>query len=76
MKLANMKAMIVRCLLALGMVVLAGGCSSDPAPEGKQAPPTTEDSMNSANSTAVAAPIPPIDAAASAVYETASFRLG
>ena len=65
------------CLFYLGMLSFLGACSPAMDSQTNHEAKTMETSMNLAYKTETDAPaIPPIDAAAPAVFETASFGLG
>lgn len=69
---------LTRIGLLLGIAFWLGGCSQNTAPVSPQEVNTTEATMNSSE-IAIATPtltIPPIDAAAPEVFETATFGLG
>ena len=70
-------AYIVGCLFLLGVIFFLMGGSPTMTPQTSHASKTTEGSMNLAYKTeSESSQIPPIDAAAPAVFETASFGLG
>lgn len=65
------------CLLFWGMLSFLGACSPTMDSQTRHEAMTTEATMNLAFKTETDAPaIPPIDAAAPAVFETAAFGLG
>lgn len=65
------------CLFFISMLSFLGACSPTMDSPTNHEAKTTEASMNLAYKTKTDAPaIPPIDAAAPAVFETASFGLG
>ncbi len=65
------------CLFFLGILLLLGACSQAMDSQASHEAKSTEAAMNLAYKTKTdALAIPPIDAAAPAVFETASFGLG
>jgi hypothetical protein len=65
------------CLFLLGILSFLGACSPTMDSQANHEAKTTEAAMSLAYKTETDAPaIPPIDAAAPAVFETASFGLG
>ena len=70
-------ANIIRCLFLLGVMSFLSGCSQTMAMQAKHDSKTKERSMSLAYKTETESPvIPPIDAAAPSIFETASFGLG
>jgi hypothetical protein len=65
-------------LLAIGVIALIGACTPNTETAPNRQSNLKETDMHSKNDTAMSAvnPIPPIDAAAADVFETASFGLG
>ena len=70
-------ANITRCLFLLGVMSFLLSCSPTMAMQAKHDSKTKERSMSLAYKTDTKSPvIPPIDVAASSIFETASFGLG